>query len=170
MYRDKIGRALSFDPRKAARDAGARNPGRLASALASDNQARLRAMLQETGDSYLGQPFDEFIKLAEQLGFTLIQDEDGFNNGETRFTVLEKRGRLLITDSYQGMVNQAYLVGRGQADSVRQGLKYSIYDLPQVEEPLDYSKDMLLLPRELSQRADPRAWPADIVRQLKAGN
>lgn len=170
MYREKIERSLLFNPREAALQAGARNPGRLASALASDNQARLSAMLQETGDSYLGQPFQDFIDLAERLGFTPIQGDYGFNNGETRFMVLERTGMLIITDSYQDMVNQAYLISRGRADSVRQGLKHTLAGCREPKETVYFPEDRELMPPDLRAKTDPSCWPQEIRRQLKAGN
>lgn len=103
-------RMLRWDAKTAAQDSGIQNPERLQHSLQGDYRQRLGAVLSEMGDSYFGQRWEDFARLADELGFALLRFEPYYLNGpgEQRLWV-HAQGALLLADSYGGMVNQARL-------------------------------------------------------------
>lgn len=175
-------RLLDFDPQQAARQAGGKKNQLLASALALEHHRRLRALLQEFDDSYLGQGFEGFCSLARGLGFRPLQREALWQGGEAWFIALEKDGMLLCADSYQGMTNQAQLLLRSRRPlvkaeahgriyraslDVRCGLKTRLMGL---EQPLAccLQTDHKLLPESLAERLTPKSWGRKARRALGA--
>jgi len=173
-------RLLDFDPRQAAQESGAANPEKLADVLAKDHHWRLRALLTEFEDSYLGQPFRAFLLLCNELDFHLLQSETFWNGDQARFVVLHRDGMLICADSYQGMVNQARLLVRSaswlpsgqqhgrlwRADlDVRQGLKVRLAALTD-QRPINLQTDCQLLPEQLASRLKPAHWPLKARRSV----
>ena len=103
-------RMLDWDANQAAQQSGAKNPSQLAAVLAIDHNQRLTALLQEFGDSHLGQQWNDFALTAQQQGFIFQSSCNYWCNGAAQQSMwLSDQGAVLIADSYQDMVNQALI-------------------------------------------------------------
>lgn len=103
-------RMLGWDAQGAAHSSGAQNPEALQRSLQGDHRLRLGAVLSEMGDSYFGQDWEEFVRLADQLGFALLRFTPYYLNGPAEQRLwIHSQGALLVADSYSNLVNQAKL-------------------------------------------------------------
>lgn len=128
---------LKWDAAEAAENTGVQRPELLQRGLQKDHRKRLHAILAEAGDSYFGQPWEEFVRLVDSLDFALLRFRQYYYNGpgEQRLWI-HSAGVLLVADSYQGMVNQAKLwccwKAQGELDQEQMppGINVSLMDRP----------------------------------------
>jgi hypothetical protein len=146
---------LDWDARQAAKQAGVTGQSKLAIALAEDHNMRLRALLQEFDDSYLGQSFEAFTELATKLRFSMLGESEFWLGGKAHFAAWQKDEMLLCADSYQGMVNQACLLlpskQGGYLLDARQGLASRLENAAP-EGSLNAEQCIRLLPQSQSCR------------------
>lgn len=126
---------LSFDPALAATESWGEQASHnklalLAGSLNADHLRRRTALLQEMQDSWLGQPFEQYVSQAIlRLGLMigLVRCFHGPSGREQQRVLASADGLLLVCDSFNSLTNSSWLYCCWTPDDLQQRQQFEAW-------------------------------------------